>query len=129
MTSIWNGVIYGAVALAVLFLLLPTVILPYFSTAYSFCQHQKWYGANTTLGVANLANCTNVITSYNTSKITPGVDYLNNPVSLDSYNNDNFCLNCDTAGGFRAPSQGIMILILFMALISAAIYFIPKIRK
>jgi len=71
MSDIINKVIYGAIALAVLFLLIPTIVLPYFNMSYNY-----------------------VVTGLST-----------------------------------AQSQGIMLIILFLAMIGFAVYFIPKVRK
>lgn len=120
-----------SVGLLVLFLLGSTLIMPQFSKAWKYCQALQW---NPDEGGALGANCT---TPYTNTNSTPVVNETTKhteegdtwPVDQDSTaieGVDYYCLNCDTPGGYRTTVQGLVILVLSLALIGFAIKFLPK---
>lgn len=123
--SVVNKLIYGGIALALLFILASTVMLPYFSTAWRYCQALQWVGAHG----SSYTNCTVPYQTSNTSAVS-GTSHTENgitsPVATDSGNSDEFCLNCATQGGYRTTVQGLSVLILVIGLIAFGLHFFGK---
>lgn len=120
-----NKILYGGIALAVIFLILPSLVLPMFNESSNYCAITKWYGADN--GV--LTNCTDVKTASNSSFVDLAkTTYLGQPLDQDNGMADQFCLNCET-GGRVSMATGIIVIILIISLVGFAIYFVPKMRK
>lgn len=131
MSSILDKIILGAVALGLAFVIISSLILPYFSSAYRYCQALQWEGAEGSV----YTNCSNRYQdAFNTSFVdtvtrshTEGG--ITSPVEADTGNaTDPFCLNCETLGGYRVPMQGMVLLVLVLAIVGFGVYFMPKVR-
>lgn len=107
-------IIYMALALGLLFLMIPTVIMPSFSSSYRFAQVTCW--TNTT------ANCdydtTVNTTPLTTSQVSCGASEYGAATS--------YCQRISTAGGYRTANQAIILLLLVVAMIGFAVYFVKK---
>jgi beta-lactamase regulating signal transducer with metallopeptidase domain len=122
--SIINKSLVIIIALAVGFLVLSAIMMPFFSKNYRYtCSAYVWKPANA--GVTT--NCTNKVETANESAITISVantqyGYTN---PAQSFVADNYCLDCTTAGAQTNISA--MILIVFaLGLIGLALKFLPR---
>lgn len=110
-------IIQIGIGLFLFFLLAATMVLPFFNTAYNFCQAKSW---NCETGTS-YANCTQRYQeAYNTTVVS-GTTYLNDPVTGSICLKE--CLNCDTRGGYFATNQGLTLLVLVMALLGIGMAF------
>lgn len=113
-----KSIVYGVVALMIVFLVFGALVMPYFSSAWRFAQDVCLTPSDTgdTVG-----NCTYDKTA-NTTVIVAG-DHI------CTGNDENstagiWCQKVQTAGGYRISTQGLLLLILVMALVGTALYFL-----
>lgn len=139
-----NALIYGAIALVLLFVIASTLILPFFASQYEHgfgdapCNKDDTCVigiTNTSAGMRN-PNC---LTS--TGTVTAGTN-LNNSAGYASFldncykliaepdgANTTRCMGCATFVGYRSTQQGLALLILVLGIISFALLFIRKIIR
>lgn len=120
--------VYGAIALALLFILTTSIIMPQFNTTYNYpscvANSTTWYNAS------RYAGTTTVCQVYNTSTLDQTVG-LQACYGTDGATGENSSVCCRTCTNFswRSSGQGLFVLVLVMALIGFAVAFIMKIRK
>lgn len=127
-----KNIVYGAVAILILFILASTIMLPEFRKSWQYCQNPRWRADNQSVGT----NCTNEI-AFNNTPITSagtwtaddGKSYVCGGDQDCTTATSRFCVNCDTLGGYRTSTQGLVLLILVMGIVGIAVAFIPKLRK
>jgi len=111
-----DKIIYGGIALAVLFLMLSTIVLPFFSSSYRFAQATCW--TNTTSQCDyDIATNTTVISSALACSASVF------PTGLSGVT---MCQAISTAGGYRSMTQAAILLVFFLAIIGFALRFMPK---
>ena len=127
MGNSFMGIVYGAVAILILVVLASALLLPEFGKSYGYCVAPVWkmdtdYSAS---------NCSDGVTrGGNASAITAAGSYAANngityPCTTDcNPDSANFCVNCDTRGGYRTSNQGLLLLVLVMALIGIGLTYI-----
>jgi hypothetical protein len=113
-----DKLIYTAIALAIIFLMLSTIIMPYFSPAYRYAQATCWTNTSSKCDYDATVNTT-VIT--NTS-----ANVCNFASNTDFGVTGNMCQAIVTAGGYRLINQTLMLLTFFLAMIGFALRFIPR---
>lgn len=131
MASSINKAIAVGIGLVLLFIMASTMIMPFFKQSWQYCQDMVWEGAQG----GTLTNCTRVIENSNTTAVmvagnishTEG-GYPAARVAADAnylFTNQ-FCLNCNVAGGYRTTSQGLTLLVLVIGLVGFAVYFFKR---
>lgn len=124
--------IFAILGIAVVFVLVASITMTYFSRSWRYCQDVRWVGAD----AEATTNCTRRYgDGFNTSYVDAENDtystYLHTedgqtwPVDPTAKNASAYCLNCQTAGGYRVTNQGLMVLIF--ALFAIAVGY-PYIR-
>ena len=114
--------IYIGIALAVLFIMLSTMVMPYFSTAFRYAQDVCWTGT--------AANCdydtnTNSTVITNSTAVTgTGLYGVCAPTATNFATA--MCLHITTAGGYRSITQAVILLIFFFTILGFALRFLPK---
>lgn len=116
--------VFGSVALLMIYLLASTMIMPFFSQAWRYCQQKHWVVAQ---GGVN-TNCTLIYQTANTTAVTQGAATHTElgetiPLAADSGIADNYCVNCGAAGGYRVSNQGLQLFVLIIALIGFGVSF------
>lgn len=130
MAGILEKALAVGIGMMLLFILASTLIMPQFSKAWRYCQAKEWVG--TQGGV--LTNCTTPYQTANTTFVdnttaTHTEDGETNPRDTDTDGGTNrFCLNCKTLGGYRTTVQGLVVLVLMLALITFGLHFFPRRR-
>lgn len=122
--SIIQRVIAVGIAMAVLFVMLGTVVLPFFQDTYSkaTCQNPAWNCAN----AGAYTNCTNRIQdAYNTTPLPTDYPIVESTAG-DTTWCSHLCLDCETAGSYRTTAQGLLVLGLIVAVIGFAVYFMRR---
>lgn len=139
MGSILNNVLAVSLGLVVLVVVASSILLPQFSTSWRYCQAREWKCADG----GTTTNCTTPYATSNTTQVVLNATGsatshtelgLTESVETDDCSNhtnvDNFCLNCDTAGGYRSATQGLLLLGLVLGLMGLGIKFIlPKVYR
>jgi hypothetical protein len=115
-TNLIDKVIYGAIAMAILFAMLSIIVLPYFSSSYRFAQSTCWTNTTANCDYDSTVNTT-VIAS--TQACSAGVF----PAGLSG---GIMCQAIVTAGGYRVINQSLMILVFFLAILGFALMFMPR---
>ncbi len=127
-----NKIVYGTVGLLLLFLMASSVFMPFFSSSWRYCQARQW-----NCGVAGVyTNCTSRYQDpFNTTVVDPSTGThteggLTDPVDTDTTQAacTHYCLNCETAGGYRTSAQGLLLLVLVIALIGFGVRYLPRMR-
>lgn len=110
--TLLKKMIMGGIILAIIFVLLGNLIMPQFSTAWRYAQDLCW---------TNVTASCDYDTTVNTTVITNA-----NTCTGSGYAQGDLCQAVQTAGGYRVANQGLMILILIIALIGFALTFWSK---
>ncbi len=109
--------VYGTIALAILFLLFSTIIMPQFSSSYRYAQALCWDNTTANCDYSPVTNLTEVLVGTNCTG------------QMEDSSNTAWCQRVLTAGDYRATNQGIVLLVLVIALIGFGVMFISRIRK
>lgn len=132
-----KSIIYISIALAVLYILTATVILPQFATTYEYgfgsapCNKD---GTCTSAGLTNINNgyCSTpsaTVIACATCNATAGYStFLSSCSSLIGSMNGTHCYGCSSFG-FKQTSIGLMLFILVIALLSFGIMFVKYIKR
>lgn len=132
-SNILNKIVAGTVALALIYVIVASLVLPYFSSSYRYCQALQWEGAEGNV----YTNCTNryqdefnttFLSCFGTTCTTHTENGKTSPVRTTAVNLTSYCLNCATLGGYRGAMQGIVLLILVLGLVGFGVYMMPKRR-
>lgn len=132
MAGIVDKAVGISIGLLILFLFATTLILPQFSSSYRYCQGLEWKGAagdvytNCTARYQEEFNETEVAQRAAGATGSHTENGVTSPVDDDAINVTSYCLNCETAGGYRTANQGLNLLILTLALVGFALIFLPK---
>lgn len=131
-----KAILYTGIGLLILFILLSSMILPYFRTTYESgfgtqSCHRDSNGC--TSGDTNLQNnycigASSTEIACSNCNTTAGYEFfLANCYSLLAWNNNTYCYQC-TNFGYKTTSIGLLLLVFVLALVSFAVIFLPKFK-
>ena len=132
MISVKN-LILGSIGLVITFLILSELAIPFFAESYEYCTGGKPFSKEGTGTVYDNGCCMVASSSLTGGGVactdcnqTAGYeDFLSKCGRLIDTQNNTHCYGC-TDWGTKTTTRGMGLLVLVLALISFAIYYIPK---
>jgi len=133
--SLINKFIAGVVAMLILFLLASTMFVGFFATTYEHgfgtepCNKDGCVLGDTEFSNPNCLTHSTTIIACTSCNVSAGYEFfLDNCGDLIAVSNNTHCYQCTTFQGWQSTSQGLILLVLVIAIIGFAVYFLPKVR-
>jgi len=130
-----NKIFAIVIAMLMLFILASTMFMGFFATGYEHgfgtepCNKDGCDAGETALSNPRcLTHSTTVLTCASCNATAGYEFFLANCGDLISVSNNTDCYQCTAFQGYFTSMQGLLLLVLVMALIGFAVAFIPKVR-
>jgi len=128
-------IVYIGIALAILYILTTTIIMPQFANNYEYgfgTQPCSKTGCTSATGLTNpkcLTGSATPIVCATCNTTTGYSTFLSSCSSLIAWTNDTHCYQCNAFNSYNATNQGLLLFILVIGFISFGIVFFKYIKR
>lgn len=119
------------IALAILYIMLTTLVLPNFAKTYETCGNDAYSAGRGGTSLTNdcCTTSTATVTACTNCNISSGYStFLSTCGSLIAVGNGTHCYSC-SAFAYKTTNQGLLLLVLVIALLGFAVAFLKYFKK